>query len=95
LSALDDEKAPDVVARIGQYLDVVSGGFDDGTIDASIHLLRAEDRLDAAAGSGWARATTAGFSESAGTGTHERMLGDQHLRDNARRLAAILDPAPA
>jgi amino acid adenylation domain-containing protein len=93
LNALGEEESPGgLIGRMGQYLDALTSGFDEGTIDAPIHLLRAEDRADAGDVGGWARATTARFSESTGTGTHERMLGDQHLKDNASRLAAILDP---
>lgn len=96
LSALAEEKAQATFSgRIGEYLDVLSGGCDEGVIHAPIHLLRAEDRLEAGAGSGWTRATTAGYCESAGTGTHERMLDDRNLPDNAGRLAAILDRGPA
>lgn len=96
LSAFAAEQAQATFSgRFGEYLDVLSGGCDEGVIHAPIHLLRAEDRLEAGAGSGWTRATTAGYRESAGTGTHERMLDDRNLPANAGRLAAILDRGPA
>jgi amino acid adenylation domain-containing protein len=81
-----------LIERIGAYLDHLSAGIDEGVLDADVHLLRAEGGLSAAEADQWRRATRGRFGEYQGAGSHDVMLDEQHLPDNARLIADLLDP---
>ena len=93
LNALDEERPRSaLIERIGQYLDFLSGSCDEGRINAHVHLLRAEGGLSAADADKWRRATRGRFCQYQGAGSHDVMLDERHLPDNARLIADILDP---
>jgi hybrid polyketide synthase/nonribosomal peptide synthetase FtdB len=81
-----------LIDRIGAYLDHLSAGADEGVLDADVHLLQAEGGLSAADADQWRRATRGRFCQYQGAGSHDVMLDERHVRDNARRIADLLDP---
>ena len=81
----------DLVERMSAYLDHLSGHIDEGMIDAEIRLIRAAGAAGRGDGDPWQRATRGRFVEYHGAGTHDEMLDVRHLRENAGRIAPLLD----
>jgi thioesterase domain-containing protein len=81
----------DLIERMSVYLDYLSGNIDEGVIDAEIGLICASDGIAPAEADRWRRATRGRCLEYQGVGTHDEMLDARHLRENARRIAPLLD----
>ena len=81
-----------LIDRMGAYLDHLSAGADEGVLGADVHLLRAEGGFSAADADKWRRATRGRFCQYQGAGSHDVMLDERHLPDNARLIADLLDP---
>ena len=81
----------DLIERMSAYLDHLSGNIDEGMIDAEIRLIRAADAVAPVGDDPWQRATRGRLVEYHGAGTHDEMLDARHLRENALRIAPLLE----